>query len=61
METILKNINVTKLLAKLIDQTFAEYLKDGFLIIASHQTSIIYLSIKLDTFPSKCKIAKIKP
>ena len=43
-----------------IDQISAKFLKDGAPVIAIHVASIINLSIKLDTFPSKCKIEKIK-
>ena len=43
-----------------IDQISAKFLKDGALVIAIHLANI-NVSIKLDTFTSKCKIAKIKP
>ena len=59
VEKILKNLDVTK--ASGIDQTSARFLKDGAPVIAIHLTNIINLSIKLDTFPSQCTIAKIKP
>ena len=54
-----KELNVVKVSG--IDQISARFLKDGAPVIAIHLTSIINLLIKLDTFPSQCKIAKIKP
>ena len=59
VEKILKNLDVAK--ASGIEQISARFLKDGAPIIATHLANIINLSIKLDTFPSLCKIAKIKP
>ena len=56
---ILKNLNVGK--ASGIDQISARFLKDIAPVIAIHLANIINLSIKLDTFPSQCKIAKIGP
>ena len=58
VEKILKNLDVTK--ASGIDQTSARFLKDGAPVIAIHLANIINLSIKLDTSPSQCTIAKIK-
>ena len=43
-----------------IDQISAKFLKNGAPVIAIHLVNTINLSIKLDAFPSKCKIAKIK-
>ena len=40
---------------------FCQILKGPAPVIAIHLANIISLSIKLDTFPSQCKIAKIKP
>ena len=57
-ETILKSLDVVKV--SRIDQISAKCLKDGALLIATCLNNI-NLSIKPDTFPSKCKIAKIKP
>ena len=57
-ETILKSLDVAKI--SRIDQISAKCLKDGALLIATYLNNI-NLSIKPDTFPSKCKIAKIKP
>ena len=56
---IYKNLDVAK--ASGIDQIYAKFLKDGTPVIAIYLSNIINVSIKLDTFPSKCKIAKIKP
>ena len=55
VEKILKNLDVAK--AAGIDQISANFLEDGTI----HLAHIINLSIKLDTFSSHCKIAKIKP
>ena len=59
VDKILKNLDVVK--ASGIDQISVIFLKDGAPVIAIYLASIINLSIKLDNFPSKCKIAKIKP
>ena len=56
---ILKNLDLVK--ASGIEQISGKFLKDGTPVIATHVTTIINLSIKLDYSPSKCKIAKIKP
>ena len=53
---ILKNVDVAK--ASGIDQISAKFLKNCAPVIAIYLTNIINVSIKLDTFPSKCKIAK---
>ena len=62
---ILHNVDVTtidKILKNLdIAKTSAKFLKDGAPVTAIHPANIVNLPIKLDTFPSKCKIAKIKP
>ena len=44
-----------------MDQISARFIKDGAPVITIHLANIINLSIKLDTFPWQCKIAKIKP
>ena len=59
VEKILKNFDVVKTSG--IDQISARFLKDGTPVIAICLANIINLSIKLDIFPSQCKIAKIKP
>ena len=56
VEKILKNLDVAK--APGLDQISARFLKDGAPVISIHLANIINLSIKLDTFPSQCKIAK---
>ena len=57
VENILKISNIGK--ASRIDQVSAKCLKDGAPVISNHIANIINLSIKLDTFSLKCKIAKI--
>ena len=42
-------------------QVSVKFLKDGGPVRAIHLANIINLSIQLDTFPSQCKIVKIKP
>ena len=59
VEKILKSLDVAKNSG--IDQISARFLKDGAPVTAIHLANIIDLSIKLDTFPSQRKIAKIKP
>ena len=55
-----KELNVVKVSG--IDQISARFLKDGAPVIAIYLTNIIInLLMRLDTFPSQCKIAKIKP
>ena len=44
-----------------ISQISAKFVKDGVLVMAIYLTNIINVSIKIGTFPSKYKIAKIKP
>ena len=56
---ILKNLDVAK--ASGIDQISVRFLKDDAPVMAIHLANIINMSIKLDTFPSKCQVAKIKP
>ena len=58
-DKILKNLDVAK--ASGIDQVSAKLLKNVVPVIAIHLTNIINLSIKLNTFPSKWKITKVKP
>ena len=58
-DKILKNLDVAK--PSRIDQISAKFLKNGAPVIAIHLANSINMSIKVDTFPSKCKIAKIKP
>ena len=55
----MKNLDVAK--ASRIGQVSVKFLKDGGPVRAIHLANIINLSIRLDTFPSQCKIVKIKP
>ena len=41
-------------------QVSVKFLKDGGPVRAIHLANIINLSIQLNTFPSQCKIVKIK-
>ena len=59
VEKLLKEIDTSK--ATGIDQIPAKFLKDAAPVISVHITKIINLSIKTETFPSECKIAKLKP
>ena len=61
-KTSLKNyccLDVSK--ASGIDEIPSRILKDGAEILAKPISDIINLSIKLSTFPDKCKIAKLIP
>ena len=58
IDKMLENLDAAK--ASGIDQISARFLKDGAPVTTCH-LSLTNLSIKLDTFPSKCKTAKIKP
>ena len=44
-----------------MDQIQAKFLRDGAEVLALPLWNIIYLSLKLSTFPEECKIAKLKP
>ena len=57
VDKILENLDVAK--ASGIDQILAKFLKDGALVTTIHLANIINPSIKFDTLPSNCKIAKI--
>ena len=56
---VLKNLDVIKASGR--DQISVKCFKDNVPVIAVHLANIINLPTKLDTFPSKCKIAKLKP
>lgn len=56
VKKILKTLDVAT--ASRINQISAKILKDDAPVIATDLTNIINLPIKLDTFPSKRKIAK---
>ena len=59
VEKVLITLDVAK--ASGIDQISAKVFKHGAPVIAIYLAYIINLLIKLDTFLSQCKIAKIKP
>ena len=44
-----------------MDEISPRFLKDGTEVLAKPIRDIINLSIKLSTFPDKCKIAKLTP
>ena len=44
-----------------MDEISPRFLKDGTEVLAKPICDIIILSIKLSTFPDKCKIAKLTP
>ena len=56
--SILKDLNPSK--AAGIDNLSHKFLKDGTDILARLISQLCYLSIKLDSFPRSCKIAKVK-
>ena len=47
--------------ARGMDEISPKFLKDGADVLAKPICDIINLSIKLSTFPDKCKIAKLTP
>ena len=68
-ETVISTIKKTSvedfkdfrsLKASWIDQVSAKFLKDDTPVIGTHLTNIFNLLMKINTFSSKCKIAKIK-
>ena len=56
---LLQSINSSK--AAGLDNLAGKFLKDGASILVTPITEICNLSIKLSTFPEKCKPAKLKP
>ncbi len=61
-ETVLKlllNINPSK--AAGLDNLAGKFLREGATVLVTPVTEICNLSIRLSTFPDKCKIAKLKP
>ena len=44
-----------------MDQILAKFLRGDAEVLALSLGNIIYLSIKLSTFPEECKIAKLRP
>ena len=59
VEKILEDLSVAK--ASRIDSISSKVIKGCSVALAFHLANIISLLIKLDTFPSKWKIAKTKP
>mgnify|MGYP001795459600 FL=1 len=59
IEKILLNFNVSK--AAGIDDLNSRFLKDGAEILSTPLMQICNLSLKLSTFPTECKVAKLKP
>ena len=57
VDKILKNLDVDT--ASGIDQICSKFFIYCFPVIVIHLINIINLSIKLDTFPSKCKITQL--
>ena len=55
----MKNAEVTK--AAGIDQISGKCLKDGARVLAKPISELCNLSMALGSFPSACKIAKVKP
>ena len=58
IDKISKNLDIAK--PSGLDQISAKFLKGGAPVIVIHLAKIRILPIKLDTFPFKCKIVKIK-
>ena len=58
MKKILENVDVAKASRK--DQISAKFLKEGVRITAICLANITSFLIKLNTFPSQCRITKIK-
>ena len=56
---ILKDLNPSK--AAGIDNLSGKFLEDGADILARPISQLCNLSIKLGSFPRRCKIAKVKP
>ena len=56
---VLKDINPIKSAG--IDNISGRFLKDGAPILSSPITQICNLSIRLSSFPTRCKVAKLKP
>ena len=57
--SILKGLNPSK--AAGIDNLSGKFLKDGAHVLARPISQLCNLSIKLNSFPRSCKIAKVKP
>ena len=59
ISSILKGLNPSK--AAGIDNLSGKFLKDGTHVLARSISQLCNLSIKLNSFPRSCKIAKVKP
>ena len=59
LKSILKGLNPSK--AAGIDNLSGKFLKDGAHVLARPISQLCNLSIKLNSFPRSCKIAKVKP
>ena len=57
--SILKDLNPSK--GAGIDNLSGKFLKDGAHVLARPISQLCNLSIKLNSFPRSCKIAKVKP
>ena len=57
--SILEGLNPSK--AAGIDNLSGKFLKDGAHVLARPISQLCNLSIKLNSFPRSCKIAKVKP
>ena len=57
--SILKGLNLSK--AAGIDNLSGKFLKYGAHVLARPISQLCNLSIKLNSFPRSCKIAKVKP
>ena len=56
---VLEGLNPSKVAG--FDNLSGKFLKDGADILARPISQLCYLSIKLNSFPRSCKIAKVKP
>ena len=59
MKSILKDLNTSR--ANRMDNLSIKFLKDGTHVLAHAASQLFNLSIKLNSFPRSCKIAKVKP
>ena len=59
VSSILKGLKPSK--AAGIDDLSSKFLKDGAHVLARPISQLCNLSIKLNSFPKSCKIAKVKP
>ena len=59
MLSFLKGLNPSKTAA--VDNLSGKFLKDAAHVLARPISQLCNLSIKLNSFPRSCKIAKVKP